>query len=51
MPVNIYDSHGRRRNKVVAFCMSPEENEQINFAVALSGRSRTGRTEEDRVFQ
>ncbi len=41
MPVNIiYDSHGRRRNKVVAFRMSPEENEQINFAVALSGLTK-----------
>ena len=40
MPVNIYDSHGRRRNKIVAFRMSPEENEQINVAVALSGLTK-----------
>ena len=31
------DSHNRWRNITVGFRVSPEENEQINIAVALSG--------------
>ncbi len=31
------DDHGRFRNITVGFRVSPEENEQINIAVALSG--------------
>ena len=31
------DEHNRRRNITVGFRVSPEENEQINAAVALSG--------------
>ena len=31
------DSHNRWRNITVGFRVSPEENEQINAAVALSG--------------
>ena len=31
------DEHGRFRNIMVGFRVSPEENEQINIAVALSG--------------
>lgn len=31
------DEHGRFRNITVGFRVSPEENEQINTAVALSG--------------
>ena len=31
------DEHGRFRNITVGFRVSPEENEQINVAVALSG--------------
>ena len=31
------DEHNRWRSKTVAFRVSPEENEQINAAVALSG--------------
>ena len=31
------DEHGRWRNIIVGFRVSPEENEQINIAVALSG--------------
>ena len=31
------DEHGRFRNIIVGFRVSPEENEQINIAVALSG--------------
>ena len=40
MPVKNYDGHSRKRNKVVAFRMSPEENEQITVAVALSGLTK-----------
>ena len=40
MSVKVYDGHGRWRNKVVAFRMSPEENEQVNIAVALSGLTK-----------
>ena len=31
------DEHGRFRNITVGFRVSPEENEQLNIAVALSG--------------
>ena len=31
------DEHGRFRNITVGFRVSPEENEQLNSAVALSG--------------
>ena len=31
------DEHGRFRNITVGFRVSPEENEQINIAVAVSG--------------
>ena len=34
------DSHGRWRSITVGFRVSPEENEQINKAVALSGLSK-----------
>ena len=37
MSVKNRDSHNRWRNITVAFRVSPEENEQINTAVALSG--------------
>ena len=34
------DEHGRFRNITVGFRVSPEENEQINVAVALSGLTK-----------
>ena len=34
------DEHNRWRNITVGFRVSPEENEQINTAVALSGLSK-----------
>ena len=34
------DKHDRWRNITVGFRVSPEENEQINIAVALSGLSK-----------
>ena len=34
------DEHNRWRNITVGFRVSPEENEQINLAVALSGLSK-----------
>ncbi len=34
------DRHNRWRNITVGFRVSPEENEQINIAVALSGLSK-----------
>ena len=34
------DKHDRWRNITVGFRVSPEENEQINVAVALSGLSK-----------
>ena len=37
MSAKIRDEHGRFRNITVGFRVSPEENEQINTAVALSG--------------
>ena len=37
MPAKNRDKHNRWRNITVGFRVSPEENEQINIAVALSG--------------
>jgi len=34
------DEHKRWRNKTIAFRISPEENEQIDIAVRLSGLSK-----------
>ena len=34
------DNHNRWRNKTVAFRVSPEENEQIDSAVRLSGLTK-----------
>ena len=34
------DSHNRWRNKIVAFRVSPEESEQIDTAVRLSGLTK-----------
>ena len=34
------DNHNRWRNKTVAFRVSPEENEQIEIAVRLSGLTK-----------
>ena len=34
------DEHKRWRNKTIAFRVSPEENEQIDIAVRLSGLSK-----------
>ena len=34
------DNHNRWRNKTVAFRVSPEENEQIDAAVRLSGLTK-----------
>jgi len=34
------DTHNRWRNKTVAFRVSPEENEQIDVAVRLSGLTK-----------
>ena len=34
------DSHNRWRNKTVAFRVSPEENEQLEIAVRLSGLTK-----------
>ena len=35
-----YDSNGRWRSKTVAFRMSPEENEELNIRVKLSGLTK-----------
>ena len=37
MSAKITDRHNRHRSITVGFRVSPEENEQINRAVALSG--------------
>lgn len=37
MSVKVLDQQGRWRNKTVAFRVSPEEDEQIEVAVRLSG--------------
>ncbi len=34
------DNHNRWRNKTIAFRVSPEENEQIEIAVKLSGLTK-----------
>lgn len=34
------DNHNRWRNKIVAFRVSPEEDMQIDTAVALSGLTK-----------
>jgi len=36
----VYDSQGRWRNKTVAFRVSPEEDVQLENAVALSGLTK-----------
>ena len=40
MSLKIYDGQGRWRNKTVAFRVSPEEDEQLEKAVALSGLTK-----------
>jgi len=40
MSLKVYDGQGRWRNKVVAFRMSPEEDVQLERAVALSGLTK-----------
>lgn len=40
MSVKVLDQQGRWRNKTVAFRVSPEEDEQIEAAVRLSGLTK-----------
>lgn len=40
MSVKNLDNHNRRRSKTIAFRVSPEENEQIEIAVRLSGLTK-----------
>ena len=40
MSVNVLDRQGRWRNKIVAFRVSPEEDEQLEIAVRLSGLTK-----------
>ena len=40
MSIKVYDAQGRWRNKAVAFRMSPEEDAQLERAVALSGLTK-----------
>lgn len=40
MSLKVYDGEGRWRNKTVAFRMSPEESEQLNIKVRLSGLTK-----------
>lgn len=40
MSVKNLDSNGRLRNKTIGFRVSPEEDKQINIAVALSGLTK-----------
>jgi len=40
MSHKVYDIKGRWRSKAVAFRMSPEENAQLNIAVAMSGLTK-----------
>lgn len=40
MSDKLVDSHGRRRSVTIGFRVSPEENEQINVAVSLSGLTK-----------
>ena len=42
MSLKNLDSHNRWRNKTVAFRVSPEEDEQIETAVHLSGLTKQG---------
>jgi len=40
MSLKVYDGQGRWRNKTVAFRISPEEDKQLEKAVALSGLTK-----------
>ena len=40
MSVKVLDRQGRWRNKIVAFRVSPEEDEQLEMAVRLSGLTK-----------
>ena len=40
MSLKVYDGQGRWRNKTVAFRISPEEDEQLEIAVKLSGLTK-----------
>ena len=40
MSLKIYDGQGRWRNKTVAFRVSPEEDEQLEIAVKLTGLTK-----------
>ena len=40
MSVKVLDRQGRWRNKIVAFQVSPEEDEQLEAAVRLSGLTK-----------
>ena len=40
MLVKVLDRQGRWRNKIVAFRVSPEEDEQLEIAVRLSGLTK-----------
>jgi electron transfer flavoprotein alpha/beta subunit len=40
MSLKVYDGQGRWRNKTVAFRISPEEDEQLEIAVQLSGLTK-----------
>ena len=40
MSLKVHDGQGRWRNKTVAFRISPEEDEQLEIAVRLSGLTK-----------
>ena len=40
MSLKVYDGQGRWRSKTVAFRISPEEDEQLEIAVRLSGLTK-----------
>jgi hypothetical protein len=40
MSLKVYDGQGRWRNKTVAFHISPEEDDQLETAVRLSGLTK-----------
>jgi len=40
MSLKVYDGQGRWRNKTVAFHISPDEDEQLESAVRLSGLTK-----------
>ena len=40
MSLKVYDGQGRWRSHTIAFRISPEENELLNKAVALSGLTK-----------